>query len=601
MIFACQNCHYLLVDGDPVSYSNSDSPPHESDCVDIQPHIFGTRHGPNVLPKSADRYEHPAMFRSILISNDITSICWYICPGLYISGVTFGVLSVVTRLNRGAFLNSPIVEIVIPDSVEELGDDSFSDCMRLRRITFCEPSSLKRIGDNAFSDCQVLTEITIPDSVEELGCKCFYNCRDLTRITFGQLSSLRRIGHGAFYLCHSLTKIAIPDPVEELFDECFSRCDSLIRVTFGESSPLRRIGSDAFLGHWEFCPILEIRIPDHVEELGERCFCRCFNLRVVTFGELSSLKRIGDSAFANCREIREIAIPDGCEELGKRCFASCNKLSCVTFGRKCSSLRRISGGAFSDCSSLTEIAIPESVEVICESCFYACSRLSHVTFGESPRLRLIEPDVFSVPRFCYGLAACQLTEITIPDGVEELGGGCFARCKKLLRVVFGESSSLRRIGPFCFSHSGLVDFSLPATVVDIGGGAFSACPLNGRVCFHASRHFRVVDRLLLSKDGKVCITPIGDVRDVTIPDSVEELHEYCFYKCKHLSKITFGSKSSLKRIGTCSLLATGIDMDSLELPWRCRLYRFGKNVRSIFASGSGERPETAFMIWSMRK
>lgn len=582
------------------SCSSGDNPLHGSQSEDISTRIFGTELGPILPPKITDRYKHLGNIRSVLISNHITSICDSFSPHPRISRVTFGLLSAVTRINCNAFLNSSIAEIVIPDSVEELGDGSFSGCTSLRQITFSEPSSLKRIGDKAFCCCQALVEIAIPDSVEELGCNCFYSCQALKRIAFGRLSSLQRIGKGAFADCRALTKIAIPERVEELFDACFYRCKRLMRVTFSGFSSLRRIGFQAFCGHIAFCLIVEIRIPDGVEELCGECFYRCLRLSSVTFGESSRLKCIGYGAFAECRELRQIAIPDSCEELSKNCFRSCHKLSSVTFGRK-SSLRRIGENAFGDCSSLTEISLPEGIEVLSTLCFYMCSRLSHISFGESSSLRLIEPDVFSGPYHKYPGPACQLTEITIPDGVEELGGGCFARCKRLLRVVFGESSSLRRIGPFCFSHSGLVDFSLPATVVDIGGGAFSACPLNGRVCFHTSSHFRVVDRLLLSKDGKVCITPIGDLREVVMPDCVEELHEYCFYGCKHLSKITFGSKTALKHIGMLSLVGTGIDMNSLKLPWRCRLHQFGRNFRSIFAGGDFERLETSFIPRSRRK
>ena len=40
-----------------------------------------------------------------------------------------------------------------------------------------------------------------------------------------------------------------------------------------------------------------------------------------------------------------------------------------------------------------------------------------------------------------------LVEITIPDGVRELGDGCFRGCSSLHRVTFGPSSSLEQI---CF-------------------------------------------------------------------------------------------------------------------------------------------------------
>ena len=83
--------------------------------------------------------------------------------------------------------------------------------------------------------------------------------------------------------------VSIPDGVEKLGESCFSNCKSLSRVTFGESSSLRRIGKDAFRGSG----VVEIHIPDGVEELCKSCFCGCKSLSRVKFGESSSLKLIG--------------------------------------------------------------------------------------------------------------------------------------------------------------------------------------------------------------------------------------------------------------------------------------------------------------------
>ena len=44
-----------------------------------------------------------------------------------------------------------------------------------------------------------MVEIQIPDDVEQLGELCFYNCKNLSRVTFGESSSLRRIGEAAFH------------------------------------------------------------------------------------------------------------------------------------------------------------------------------------------------------------------------------------------------------------------------------------------------------------------------------------------------------------------------------------------------------------------
>ena len=66
-----------------------------------------------------------------------------------------------------AFGESGVVEIHIPDCVEELCEECFSECQSLSRVTFGESSSLKLIGKEAFKSSGV-TEIHIPDGIERL-------------------------------------------------------------------------------------------------------------------------------------------------------------------------------------------------------------------------------------------------------------------------------------------------------------------------------------------------------------------------------------------------------------------------------------------------
>ena len=139
--------------------------------------------------------------------------------------------------------------------------------------------------------------------------------------------------------------VSIPDHVEELCDECFSGCENLSHVTFGESSSLKRIGKKAFYG----TGLRDIHIPDSVEELCDKCFKLCESLSRVRFSELSSLKRIGKKAFHDSA-LMEIDIPDSVEELCEECFKYCHSLRHVTFSES-SSLRRIGrGGILRYCS-----------------------------------------------------------------------------------------------------------------------------------------------------------------------------------------------------------------------------------------------------------
>ena len=150
----------------------------------------------------------------------------------------------------------------------------------------------------------------------------------------------------------------------------------------------------------------------------------------MTFGQLSSLERIGVEAFA--------AVYDG---------------------------------RVTECG-LVEISIPDSVRELCDGCFKGCSSLRRGTFGPSSSLEWIGVEAFGAVQIGAQSTPCGLEEISIPNSVRELCEGCFKGCSSLRRVTFGPSSSFERIEAHCFYGCGLVLFEIPASVRAIGGGAF---------------------------------------------------------------------------------------------------------------------------------
>ena len=75
------------------------------------------------------------------------------------------------RVGNGAFVGTCVESLNIPDSVVELGDQCFSQCHTLGRVTFGPSSKLELIGATTFQ--QVSAESwDIPDSVVEVGEKC---------------------------------------------------------------------------------------------------------------------------------------------------------------------------------------------------------------------------------------------------------------------------------------------------------------------------------------------------------------------------------------------------------------------------------------------
>ncbi|MDE6655687.1 MAG: leucine-rich repeat protein [Anaeroplasmataceae bacterium] len=81
-------------------------------------------------------------------------------------------------------------------------------------------------GTGAFAQ-KAITSITIPDSIIEIGQNTFYGCRDLVEVKLGSSSSLTTIGNNAFSACSSLKNIGIPKGVTNIGDAAFNNCASL--------------------------------------------------------------------------------------------------------------------------------------------------------------------------------------------------------------------------------------------------------------------------------------------------------------------------------------------------------------------------------------
>lgn len=106
-----------------------------------------------------------------------------------------------------ALIDRTITSIAIPDSVTNIGSQSFNQCRDLASVTI--PDSVTNIGSYAFSNCNSLASIIIPSSVTSLQANVFINCNSLTDIALP--SSITRVASTTFSGCTSLTNVTLGD------------------------------------------------------------------------------------------------------------------------------------------------------------------------------------------------------------------------------------------------------------------------------------------------------------------------------------------------------------------------------------------------------
>jgi hypothetical protein len=278
--------------------------------------------------------------------------------------------SEVASVSSFAFRGWQMRGICISSSLVSLGESCLMGCNSLQVVVFEGGSHLREIGRSAFACCDSLRSIAIPFSTGLLGPECFHCSRSLELVTFELPSRLATIGASAFSHCRSLSRLVIPASVTAIADSVF-KGSGISSIEIEDGSISFRVENE-FLVDFEFRSLVwvigspeSIEIPSSIEEL--RPFCCSLNetLMHVEFESDSTVRSIGQCAFAFCAWLESICIPSSVEVVPEGCFEYCQSLETVTFGSE-SRLRLIERDAFECCGSLGSVSVPASVEVIDE-------------------------------------------------------------------------------------------------------------------------------------------------------------------------------------------------------------------------------------------
>ena len=115
----------------------------------------------------------------------------------------------VTVIGEAAFQDCPFLkDVVMPASLTEIGRGAFARCSNLTHLRF--PSGVRKIGDYAFLKTG-LRELVLPESLEFIGERAFVDCTGLKKIVISP--GVKEIGPRAFAGCTALADIELPPGV----------------------------------------------------------------------------------------------------------------------------------------------------------------------------------------------------------------------------------------------------------------------------------------------------------------------------------------------------------------------------------------------------
>jgi hypothetical protein len=259
-----------------------------------------------------------------------------------------------------------------------------------------------------------------------IGTRCFAGTQLLQSCAYSSDSVVHRITEYAFSFS-SLTLVSIPRSMEVIEPNSFRGCDALVEVCFDARSRLRRIERNAFLS----TGLMTVHLPPSLDFLDGTAF----PLRTEVIVDDQSPR------FANRRfflldlyrgclirwtsERPLVEIPSEVCSFGVGSFSLCPIPLEFSFDVPCI-LSRFEERAFAG-SGITEITIPESIEEIGYRCFFRCCSLKSIQFMGDSQLARIGNEAF---------AHSAITALSIPPRLQVLDPGCWARCLSLSELSF---------------------------------------------------------------------------------------------------------------------------------------------------------------------
>lgn len=159
--------------------------------------------------------------------------------------------------------------------------------------------------------------------------------------------------------------------------------------------------------------LVSVSIPATVEFIGASAFENCTSLKSVTFGENSLLETVENHAFYGCKGLTAVMLPANVENLGAGAFGGCNLLTSIEVENGSESYKSIDGHLYSFDGTLL-------VQYVAGSREASYDIIDGVTG--------VAPEAFA--------GASNLTTLTIPEGLVNIGNGAFLNCTALCDVYF---------------------------------------------------------------------------------------------------------------------------------------------------------------------
>ena len=385
----------------------------------------------------------------------------------------------VTMVSEGAFRDSSVTSVLLPESIQEVEAYAFYNCRYLETINLSE--NVTYLGDYAFAKAVRLKEYGDISSLAAIPAGCFMGCAELQSVTLP--ASLKTVSDYAFADCELLGTVTLPASVTYVGDQAFSGCTLLTSVTMPAS--VVTLGADVFAGCKSLAQVQTEGSGDLTVEGGNLYFgsklIRCF-AGEGTFTLPEGKTQVAAYAFENAPAFTEAVFPAG-----------------TTLERN----------ALKGLDSLVSLTLPE------------------VSFGGESYLAAAfgaaAPETEGVRSYYIPMT---LTSVTLTSA-DALGDYAFFGANALESV--GGTENITKIGEGAFAYTALSyeTYTLPANVTAFGARVFEGCQVGSYAVAAGNTAFQAEGGCLY--EGSTLVAVPVSLTSVTVKEGTTKIGAYAFY------------------------------------------------------------------------
>ena len=270
----------------------------------------------------------------------------------------------------------------------------------------------------------------------------------------------------------------------------------------------------------------------------------------------NTVTKIDNEALKGNDNIVSITIPGSVKDIGNNAFEGCTKLERVIFTNpeKTSKNLIIRLSAFQNCKKLTECEIPARAYQVVGNIFKGCTSLTEVKVNAANPYYFTKDGVLFGPALvnykpqydeAYALQsypAGRQGAYTIPSSVnrkeiDQVWTSGFEGAASLTDITI--PASIGRLGTAAFEGTGLTNVVIPDTVQQVDPAVFQNCTKLVSVKLPAG--LAEIDQYMFAN----CIS----LQHVDMPDSITKINIYAFHNCTSLTSLALPKNLSSLSVG----------------------------------------------------